>query len=433
VNVMQRIAENLRYLPHVRTVLLFALGASASHGVHAADQATKARCAAYAQRAVQQYRLMKAHPQCDTNADPLTWQDNYDNHFNGCLLLPAKMAQLAEQARDNHLLACGGMSANPASAAPATSGAPSGTPQPGSPQPSSPQPSAVPAGSPPATEGQHPPAVMEVCAPRDPHGCGVWTWSTDHYDGVWKGAGVTARLTVVSFVKDSVVIERVDYGRAGRYVYKGTISAQGESIDGEWTDQNSGERGPFTATWGKGADSSAGVAAASGGGATPTGTGSATSSLVTPAPGFGGIGCKGPPGQLLTGRVSGSGLVTDLKGPVLSFHGTPPVTSQTTAQAVATMASSLGQYPIMTALVARPQFFATCRGIPAVSALGPWVAAGGLGQAPRYVWVDVGGILTWQEITADAAKAFMTGGSGASAAASAAAPAKPAAPGKPAH
>jgi hypothetical protein len=76
----------------------------------APDQATKDRCTAYAKRAVEQYQLMKSHPQCQAHSDPLTWQDNYDNHYNGCMFLPASMAKSAEQGRDNHLQACGALS-----------------------------------------------------------------------------------------------------------------------------------------------------------------------------------------------------------------------------------------------------------------------------------------------------------------------------------
>jgi hypothetical protein len=84
----------------------------------AADQATKTRCAAYAQRAVKQYQLMQSHPQCVVTNDPLTWQASYDNHYNGCLLLPVSMAKLAESGRDNHLQACGGLKDAPAGGAP---------------------------------------------------------------------------------------------------------------------------------------------------------------------------------------------------------------------------------------------------------------------------------------------------------------------------
>ena len=76
----------------------------------APDQAAKDWCTAYAQRAVQQYQLMKSHAQCQQNTDPLNWQDNYDNHYNGCLLFGQKVSKLAEGGRINHLQACGALS-----------------------------------------------------------------------------------------------------------------------------------------------------------------------------------------------------------------------------------------------------------------------------------------------------------------------------------
>jgi len=96
------------------------------------SQATKDRCTRYAQRAVQQYRLMTSHPDCEVKNDPLTWQDSYDNHYNGCVLLPESMAKLGEQARDNHLQACGALAdtapgAGTASAGKGAGGPPTGT------------------------------------------------------------------------------------------------------------------------------------------------------------------------------------------------------------------------------------------------------------------------------------------------------------------
>jgi hypothetical protein len=106
---------------------------------HAASEADKSRCAAYAQRAVQQYQLMKSNPQCQQNTDPMNWQDNYDNHYNACLIFPSKMAEMADAARQNHLIACGAVSVGGAAtqasqaAAPSTGG---GTPPAASPTPS---------------------------------------------------------------------------------------------------------------------------------------------------------------------------------------------------------------------------------------------------------------------------------------------------------
>jgi hypothetical protein len=91
---------------------------AASQGACAGpDQATKDRCTAYAQRAVQQYRLMKSHPECQANTDPMNWQDNYDNHYNACVVFPQKMAEMADAARENHLQACGALSDSSAAGA----------------------------------------------------------------------------------------------------------------------------------------------------------------------------------------------------------------------------------------------------------------------------------------------------------------------------
>jgi hypothetical protein len=73
----------------------------------APDQATQDRCSHYAQRAVQQYQLMSSNPSCHVKND-LRWQDNVDNHYNGCLAVPEFIRKSEESARDNHLKACGG-------------------------------------------------------------------------------------------------------------------------------------------------------------------------------------------------------------------------------------------------------------------------------------------------------------------------------------
>jgi hypothetical protein len=115
----------------VRWILLGVLLGSCAAAT-AADAAKQARCAQYAQRAVQQFQLMSANPQC-TVATDLRWQDNVDNHYNGCLMLPEFMSKSEEAARDNHLRACGGW-APPATAAAApaapVAGAAAATPAP---------------------------------------------------------------------------------------------------------------------------------------------------------------------------------------------------------------------------------------------------------------------------------------------------------------
>lgn len=105
--------------------LVTALAAGTS-ALAAPDQATKDRCARYAQRAVQQFQLMTSHPQCQVPAD-LRWQDNVDNHYNGCLMVPEFLRKSEEAARDQHLTACGGLQAVAAPDAAPAAPAPAGT------------------------------------------------------------------------------------------------------------------------------------------------------------------------------------------------------------------------------------------------------------------------------------------------------------------
>jgi hypothetical protein len=117
----------------------------------APDQSTKDRCARYAQRAVQQYQLMMSHPQCQVKPD-LRWQDNVDNHYNGCLMVPEFLRKSEESARDDHLTACGGL----ADAAPAP--APASAPAPDPSAAAAPSPAPPPAVPPPAGSAARAPA-----------------------------------------------------------------------------------------------------------------------------------------------------------------------------------------------------------------------------------------------------------------------------------
>jgi hypothetical protein len=81
----------------VSVALLFGFLANISSA--APDQATMDRCTQYSQRAVQQYLLMTSHPQCAVKPD-LRWQDNLDNHYNGCLALPEFLRKSEEEARE---------------------------------------------------------------------------------------------------------------------------------------------------------------------------------------------------------------------------------------------------------------------------------------------------------------------------------------------
>jgi hypothetical protein len=103
-----------------------------------------------------------------------------------------------------------------------------------------------------------PPPVMRVCAnPQDWNQCSTWTWVNDHYDG-WREWGAIATMTVESFTRDSVVINRTDTGPSGQghpgdgftMAYRGTVSADGNSILDGASVTNRGKAGVFRAYWG---------------------------------------------------------------------------------------------------------------------------------------------------------------------------------------
>jgi hypothetical protein len=104
--------------PELLSVLITFVAVAISIGApaRAVDPATQARCSAYPQRAVEQFRLMQSHPQCNSRLDPLAWKDDYTYHFNGCTIFPEKMSVLADQLRDAKLRDC----ASPAAISAAT-------------------------------------------------------------------------------------------------------------------------------------------------------------------------------------------------------------------------------------------------------------------------------------------------------------------------
>jgi hypothetical protein len=74
-------------------------------------QSKEDRCAKYATRAVEQFNILTSHPQCQKDND-LRWQNNYQNHYNGCIKLPAFMSKSEEKARDLELMKCGAIDVN---------------------------------------------------------------------------------------------------------------------------------------------------------------------------------------------------------------------------------------------------------------------------------------------------------------------------------
>jgi hypothetical protein len=154
------------------TLVLVTLLSGFIHNVSRAgpDQATQDRCTQYAQRAVQQYLLTTSRPQCNVKPD-LRWQDNFDNHYNGCLKLPEFLRKSEEATRDNHLQACGGLTETPAAAAEAAS---------------------IPA------------AINET---ENTHS-GVWTLIGGRGRGSWDNGGIVADLVVQKWDNNGVLIFR---------------------------------------------------------------------------------------------------------------------------------------------------------------------------------------------------------------------------------
>jgi hypothetical protein len=202
-------------------VLVSLLWGFSSAGISAAepDQATKDRCAQYAQRAVQQYQLMTSHPQCKVKSD-LRWQDNLDNHYNACLALPEFLRKSEEMTRDNHLQACGGLTAGPA-ASPAASGIPA-----------------------------------MISESENTHSA-VWTFAGGHGQGNWDGGGVIADLVVQKWDSTGVSILRRDTSRSWSpgltAVYTGQIDGN-KIVNGvvtwSWTGFPTGTaQGTWNASW----------------------------------------------------------------------------------------------------------------------------------------------------------------------------------------
>jgi hypothetical protein len=163
------------------------LGFPANMAPAAPDQATMDRCTQYAQRAVQQYLLMTSHPQCSVKPD-LRWQDNVDNHYNGCLKLPEFLRASEEAARDNHLQACGAFTETPTEVAgmPATIN---------------------------ETENTH---------------SGVWTFTGGRGQAHWDGGGIVADLVVQRWDNGGVLIFRRNTANSSdpglTAIYSGQIS-----------------------------------------------------------------------------------------------------------------------------------------------------------------------------------------------------------------
>jgi hypothetical protein len=106
---------------HGALVAAILLGVGATSSYAAPNQLTQDRCTQYARRAIAQYQAMTGHASCRI-ADSPRWQNNFDNHYNACLLVPESLTKGEEAARDSYLQSCGGIDAaslqNPPALAP---------------------------------------------------------------------------------------------------------------------------------------------------------------------------------------------------------------------------------------------------------------------------------------------------------------------------
>jgi hypothetical protein len=108
----------------------------------------------------------------------------------------------------------------------------------------------------------------------------------------------------------------------------------------------------------------------------------------------------------------GSGSLVQFSNGTLTYHSSGNAYASKNAQAeIQTMESGFTQdAPLVTTPVARPKFFATnCRGFPADTAGGPWVASGGAGQTPRFLSVDGNGLIIWRGVSAELSQELLTG------------------------
>ena len=62
---------------------------------------------------LKQFNAMNGSPQCHVEPS-LRWQPVYDNHYNGCLVLPEFMVNSEEAIRVTHLKSCGAFTPAPA-------------------------------------------------------------------------------------------------------------------------------------------------------------------------------------------------------------------------------------------------------------------------------------------------------------------------------
>jgi len=130
----------------------------------------RARCNAYAERAVAQYNAAVAHPQCHINID-LVWQPSREFHSAACMRASRAIAEQTAATRDDVLQGCATAPAQAAS---------------------------IPL-----------PTELKQCERSLLKFCGTWTLSGREYLASWS-SGAKGTVSVTSFDGHSIALHRFD-------------------------------------------------------------------------------------------------------------------------------------------------------------------------------------------------------------------------------
>src|ERR1051326_5246401 len=310
----------------------------------AADAKTQARCAEYAKRAVEQFNILTRHG-CQKDND-LRWQASYENHYNGCLKLPAFMSKSEEKIRDFQLHACGALNPD-GSEASAQASTPQGVTPPstdstitppsdaqGITPPSDAQGMALPQGPPPGAGVPAPPQSTDndPCHHKDPpYGASALAHAEPGYG--WKvGNGVLTYLDITTHQMRTYPVLRPAYflnfikcahaalPPAGAYVSRGNgasgmlflLNDQGSvlayAISGDVLAKLLDGAQPST-------DSAAGPGSADPGKAVPQ-----IGGAITPPTGNNGVPCSSAQGPSFALRGGTFGTGGKISGSTLTYH-----------------------------------------------------------------------------------------------------------------
>lgn len=154
-------------------------------------------CSAYAKRAVEQYQLMVSHPNCRV-APGLRWAPSFQNHYNGCKVLPDALLRHEESERDKWLQACGAIVPPDPAAANSPKDAASALAQMMATPAEPVDPAQIPAG-----------LVMCEAGQCEAGNQGTWIFRGTNGVATWP-KGQKAKLTILRFDAKDILIRRED-------------------------------------------------------------------------------------------------------------------------------------------------------------------------------------------------------------------------------